>query len=338
MNATITTSTWQEDNQRYLLIALDVVRKTLERRLSMMREGEQANSDEDAVNRVSTALHDAALKMAAPPALETLCALFGLSLFERDIVLLCAGGELSSSFASLCTALAGEGGHTSPTFGLALATLSDPHWNALTPNAPLRRWRLIEVGMGNVLTASPLRIDERVLHYLSGVQYMDERLLGIIELLRVNGDLVPSHRLLVEQIVTLWSQAAKTSPLPIIQLCGDEIAGKRLVAAKACGELGLQVSITSAHALPSNPGELESLIRLWEREAALSTSALLVDCDEMERSDAGRERTVARLIESTNGALIVTSRERRHSLHRPMITFDVSKPSAGEQQNAWQSA
>ena len=88
--------------------------------------------------------------------------------------LLCAGCELSSSFASVCATLQGEGAHTSPTFGLALATLPDPHWNALTPNAPLRRWRLIEVGMGNLLTASPLRIDERVLHYLSGVQYLDE--------------------------------------------------------------------------------------------------------------------------------------------------------------------
>ena len=341
MNATTTTSTWQEDNQRYLSTALSVVRTILERHLNTMREGEHAGDSSVGQSQAAIdldALHDAALKMSAPPALETLCALFGLSPFERDIVLLCAGCELSSSFAALCAALQGEGAHTSPTFGLALATLPEPHWNALTPNAPLRRWRLIEVGMGNVLTASPLRIDERVLHYLSGVHYMDERLLGIVEPLRVSGDLVPSHRLLLEQIVTIWSQAAKTSPLPIIQLCGDEIAGKRLVAAKACSELGLHVSITSAHAIPTNPGELESLIRLWEREAALSTSALLVDCDEMERSDAGRERTVARLIESTNGALIVTSRERRHSLRRPMITFDVSKPSASEQQSAWQSA
>src|SRR6266516_2630383 len=341
MNATTTTSTWQADNQRYLSMALNAVRTILDHHLTSMREGEHGR-DSSVVQSLAAidldALHDAALKMSAPPALETLCALFSLSPFERDILLLCAGCELSSSFATLCAALQGEGAHTSPTFGQALATLSEPHWNALTPNAPLRRWRLIEVGMGNVLTASPLRIDERVLHYLSGVQYMDERLLGIIEALRVTGDLVPSHRLLVEQIVSIWSQAAKTSPLPIIQLCGDEIAGKRLVAAKACSELGLHVSITSAYAIPTNPGELESLIRLWEREAALSTSALLVDCDEMERNDAGRDRTVARLIESTNGALIITSRERRHTLRRPMITFDVSKPSAAEQQSAWQSA
>ncbi len=352
MNATTATRTWQEDNQRYLSTALEMLRQTLERHLTARREGERgedqftssadvpraAEQDADTINGVPIELRDIAASMSAPPALETLCTLFGLSPFERNIVLLCAGCELSSSFASLWTSVQGDAVHASPTFGLALATLPDPHWNALTPDAPLRRWRLIEVGMGNLLTASPLRIDERVLHYLCGVQYLDERLTGIIEPLRVSGELVPSHRLLVEQMVSVWSQAARTSPLPIIQVCGDEITGKRLLAAAACSALGLQVHMASAHALPSNSGELESLIRLWEREAALSTSVLLLDCDEMERSDAVRERTVARLIESTNGALIVTCRERRHTLRRPIITFDVAKPGALEQQSAWQSA
>lgn len=315
--------------------------RKLERQLTATHGGEQGEDQSTESQQASIeldALRNAAASMSAPPALESLCMLFGLSPFERDIVLLCAGGELSSSFASLWATLQGEGAHSSPTFGLALASLSDPHWNALTPNAPLRRWRLIEVGMGNLLATSPLRIDERILHYLSGVQYMDERLLGIVEPLHMAGDLVPSHSLLVEQIVTVWSQAAKTSPLPIIQLCGDETAAKRLIAMTACTTLGLRLSITTAHVIPSNPGELESLIRLWEREAALSTSVLLIDCDEIERSDVARERTVARLIESTNGALVVTSRERRHTVRRPIITFDVSKPSVSEQRNAWQSA
>ena len=33
---------------------------------------------------------------------------------------------------------------------------------------------------GNPLTTSPLRIDERILHYLAGVHYQDERLAGFI--------------------------------------------------------------------------------------------------------------------------------------------------------------
>ena len=39
------------------------------------------------------------------------------------------------------------------------------------PAGPLRRWRLLEVGAGETLAAAPLRIDERVLHYLAGISY-----------------------------------------------------------------------------------------------------------------------------------------------------------------------
>ncbi len=53
------------------------------------------------------------------------------------------------------------------TFGLALALLPDPHWDAITPSRPLRRFRMLEVSRPH-LTSAPLRIDERILHYLAG--------------------------------------------------------------------------------------------------------------------------------------------------------------------------
>ena len=62
-----------------------------------------------------------------------------------------------------------------------MAALPEAHWSALTPAAPLRRWRLMELGAGDTLTTSPLRIDERVLHYLAGVPHLDERLVGLVE-------------------------------------------------------------------------------------------------------------------------------------------------------------
>ena len=62
------------------------------------------------------------------------------------------------------------------TFGLALARWPTPHWSALTPVRPLRRWRLVEVDDDAGLTRGRLRIDERILHYLAGVNYLDARL------------------------------------------------------------------------------------------------------------------------------------------------------------------
>jgi ATP-dependent 26S proteasome regulatory subunit len=77
---------------------------------------------------------------------------------------------------------------------------------------------------------------------------------------------------------------------------------------------------------------------LWEREAVLSSSALLVDCDEFDTTDAARERAITQLIECINGVLVITSREKRRIRQRSAITFDVNKPTANEQRGIWQNA
>src|SRR6266545_5240300 len=169
---------WDVLNQRYLTAGLERVRGALQRHIARM----QGTPDAEATARASQ--HELPVTGAtavAPPALDRLCSTFGLSPFERDLLLLCAGVELDASFSSLCALAQGDPQRAYPTFGLALAALPGAHWSALTPIAPLRRWRLIEVGAGQALTLSPLRIDERVLHYLAGVPYLDERLAGILE-------------------------------------------------------------------------------------------------------------------------------------------------------------
>ena len=108
-------------------------------------------------------------------ALERLRTLFGLSSFERDLLVLCAGPSLESRFISGCAAALNDARVAWPTFGLALAVLDDPHWSAVSPARPLRYWQLLDVDRGNLLHA-PLRIDERILQFLIGVPAFDERL------------------------------------------------------------------------------------------------------------------------------------------------------------------
>src|SRR5262249_5621556 len=146
--------------------------------------------------------------ISAPPALVTLCKLFGLSSFERAILLMCAGLELDSKFAALCAKANGDPHREYPTFSLALAALPDAHWSALTRDAPLRRWRLIELQSGFELTQTRLRIDERVLHFLTGVTHLDERLIGFVEEIPVPTDLVDSQRVVAERIGTTLRNSA----------------------------------------------------------------------------------------------------------------------------------
>ena len=281
-------------------------------------------------------LREARDAMPAPPALETLSLAFGLSPFDHDLLLLCAGMELDSTFAALCAAAQGDPRRAYPTFGLALAALPDAHWSALVPTAPLRYWRLVEVGTGETLATSPLRIDELILHYLTGVLHLDERLQGLVEPLPVPGELPPSYQALVQQISGLWSRTEGTPDRPVIQLAGDEDAGKHDVAAAASATLGLRLHAIHAADVPAAASEREALIRLLEREAVLGGSALLLDCQDIDGTDA--LRPALSLSERVQGKLIVTGREPLHTRKRPLIRLDVNKPGSAEQRDLWQRA
>ena len=180
--------TWDIANQRYLAASLAIVRNALAHYIARLHSSSNSEELQAQQKELQQALDEAVALLPAPSAITRVCEAFDLSPFERDILLLCAGIELDGRFVALCAAAqgrswdeqhGGSGGATTipvPTFSLALAALSGAHWDALTPIGPLRHWRLISIGMDGPLTFRPLRIDERVLHYLTGTTYTDERL------------------------------------------------------------------------------------------------------------------------------------------------------------------
>ena len=124
---------WQDANQRYLMAVLSRIRYALENHAAR-EPGAPANATDRSA--VPPAVERA--DMPTPPALEMLCDKFGLSPFERDVLLLCAATDLNGEFAKLCADAQGDPQRSYPTFSLALACLPDPHWSALTPAGPLR--------------------------------------------------------------------------------------------------------------------------------------------------------------------------------------------------------
>ncbi|MDQ1262894.1 MAG: hypothetical protein QG575_2075, partial [Euryarchaeota archaeon] len=157
---------WHEANQRYLSFALAEIKERL-KHLVADKEGDDRNETDEVGEKTEAKMAIIRSSMQSPPSLDIVCRSFGLSGFERDLLLLCAGVELDSGFASLLAQFAGGIPHSYATFGLALAVLENAHWSALSPASPLRRWRLIEVDEGRTLTSSPIKIEERVLHYLA---------------------------------------------------------------------------------------------------------------------------------------------------------------------------
>jgi len=316
--------TWIEWNQRALVLALAEVRYALERHAQMNSPAKTRPLQ------------------ATPPdfdgALDTICTLFNLSPFERAVLVLCAAMELEHGFAALCAAAHGDETRPYPTFSLALAALPDAHWSALTPAAPLRYWRLIDVGAASTLTFSPLRIDERVLHYLTGVSYLDERLSGMIVPVRQAHALTPSQAAVVARVVGVWEEAHSSEQPPLIQLVADDAAAARSVAAYACTELNCGLHALAADTLPTHPAELDTLQRLWEREAVLSRSALLIDCYALDNADSARTGAVLRFIDRLRGAVIVCGRERLPAAQRPALMLHVPHPNLAEQRAVWHKA
>jgi len=313
--------TWSESNQRYLTLTLARIHALLEQRTGAETTSEPVGEDE---------LRKTAAGMASPPAIDSLCNLFSLSPFEKDILLLCAGVELDSRISNLCSSVQGEPGRHYPTFSLALSLFpSEAYWSALTPAAPLRWWRMLELGSGTMLTQSPLRIDERMLHYLAGVSHIDDRLIGYVEPVDPPEHLVPSHKALAEQIAAAWSNSPQGKFLPIIQLVGIDQSARRDVASAAAALLGFRLCAMRAETIPASPAESEALMRLWEREAILSNLALIIVCHEADTSPALRWAELAHF------PMMISSRERLPFDGRHVVTLDVMKPTVTEQRNLW---
>ncbi|PSM38677.1 AAA family ATPase [Streptomyces dioscori] len=219
--------------------------------------------------------------------LDALVGCFGLTPFERDLVLLTAACELDASTAARCAAASGDPERAYPTFSLALAALAEPHWSALTPVAPLRRWRIVEPAdesrQSQALTLSRLRLDERVLHFLLGSPYLDARLHGQLRRAPVPEELPPSYETAADRIAEGWTTPARPAAPLLVEVVGGDLRSRADLAAAAAARSGLALYAMNAEDIPTAPADRDLLARLWQREAILLPAALLVEAGELDR-------------------------------------------------------
>jgi ATP-dependent 26S proteasome regulatory subunit len=123
--------------------------------------------------------------------------------------------------------------------------------------------------------------------------------------------------------------------MPVIQLCGLDAGDRLNVAAAACASLGMNLYQAAVRSLPAAAGELEQLLLLWEREAALGGGALLLECHDLNRQDAAMQ-SVLQCVEQLHSGLIISCRERLGTWQRATVTIDVEKPHPQEQHELWQ--
>jgi len=339
-------SAWQKRNEAYLAKAFALQRLRLQRFALTKHESAGDQLTADGVNAEELAAEvEATEKESPPPALVVLSRLFNLSRFERDLLLLCAGMELDTNVASLCARAQGDSHRPFPTFALALALFDEPAWDVLSPERPLRRWRLIEINQpGHLpLTVSPLRADERIVNYIKGLNYLDDRLAPMLfplNLAAFNTSLPASQKEAVELIVRQLRRERINWFLPIVQMVGSDVQSKQLVAVHATRALGLRLLRLPAALMPSHAPELETLARLIEREMALWPFAIYVDQQDLDKSASkdANSQSLQRLLARSNGIFFLDTQDVNpdlNALGRGMLTLDIGRPTPAEQQLAW---
>lgn len=323
---------WQSINQRCLATALLEIRQFMQAYVDQYHPGREAeDKSEEKFNLPLISEQVEALESST--ALSYLCSAFDLSPFERKILLLCAGVELSAEVAQLCGKAQGNPQFTYPTFSLALAVFPNASWEAITPTAPLRRWQLIDRVNNDSLTQSRLRIDERVLHYLTGVSYIDERLNGLIYPLAPPQYLLPSHQKVAEGVAN--ALLTQQEPAPIIHLCGNDMEAIA-IAATACQMLDIGVYRLRALDMPTGSAEWDTLARLWERESLLSHSILLLNCADVDRSRL--VQVVIPFLDTIQTRLVIVGTEPFTLRARPFVYLAVPRSGLAEQRLLWQQA
>jgi hypothetical protein len=270
------------------------------------------------------------------PALSVLANRLGLSAFECDLLLLCIGMELDTRFPALCAQAQHDPAKPYPTFALAFAVLDEPSWDALSPERPLRYWRLLDIHQPGAqpLIGAALSADERVVNFVKGMNYLDDRLTPLLSALPP-AMLPPSQRAIADHLLETLQHVPVGDALPVVQLLGSDGTSKQAIAQTIAAAFGAQAYRLLAELLPSATAEQETLLRLWQRESQLLPLALYLDAAEVERGDAAAT-LVKRFLDRAGGLTFVDAREPWASATTHALSVDVAKPTAVEQRTLWQ--
>jgi hypothetical protein len=104
--------------------------------------------------------------------------------------------------------------------------------------------------------------------------------------------------------------------------------------AAACAAAGATGYELPGGALPPTPVDLETLSRLWEREALLAGPVLLVTDGDGTPDSPGPE-VPARFAARSRGRIVYAGRRWPAAAAREVVSFDVPAPTVDEQRAAW---
>jgi AAA+ superfamily predicted ATPase len=310
--------TWPELNRQWLIGAIGRLRQRLEGRLA----------DPSALSTIADCVD--ADTGDITPALVHLSRAFELSSFERELLLLVAGLELDQGLRAAVMALNG-GASSRATFGLALATLVAPHWQALSPLAGLRRWHMIDPEGGPHLTQAALGIDERILHFITGVPASDAELSEVATVVGPGRDIDEEDAPLAGRIARALTAPDHPGTIAVLHDQDRDPAMRRDMALAVLAQLSRPALWLESRDLPTDPCSLERLALHLDREAALTSCVPVVSLDGV-GSETAAHGLAARLQASL--LWLGPPRSQLSALAQPrrVLRFDLPPPGASRTQ------
>jgi SpoVK/Ycf46/Vps4 family AAA+-type ATPase len=276
-----------------------------------------------------------------PPAIDRLVALFGLTTFERNALLLCLAPELDPSFAQLYAYVQDDVARRFATIHLAL-TLYRNHGapvetqrDAFLPGACFRHFKLIEMHPRSTPAESQsyraLYLDDRMVDYLRGINRLDERASNLLTSL-VGIPTTPAHELLIDRLQTLIQPNTGHRALNFI---GPTGSGKQAVATRLCERFGIRLSKLEISRLPpAGTYERQNMFRLLEREALLLQMFIYLDTSDCNLADKASVDSFTEVVEGLHVVLIVGSTNRWQS-ERELHPIQIPVPESEGRRAIW---
>jgi SpoVK/Ycf46/Vps4 family AAA+-type ATPase len=284
--------------------------------------------------------------------LERLAALFALSPFEVDALLVCLAPELDLKYERLYAYLQNDVTKKRPSVDLVLNLLCPSFETKLTarryfaPKSPLVSWHLLRLfedpsGRQTPLLGKFLKVDERVVDYLLGSDEIDARLSSFAQMTHPQAK---EELILGAGIKGKLLQLAQTHRKKglIFFFRGGYGVGKRTMAEALCRGLGSGLLVVDLARMLEEELPFEAAVRLVFREALLQDAALYWEHFDilLEESKEHLLDVVVQGLEIRSGLSFITGErvwEPVGALHEvPLIRVEFPIPPYEERKRLWE--
>ncbi|OEE57668.1 AAA family ATPase [Enterovibrio norvegicus FF-162] len=284
-----------------------------------------------------------------PTAFNVLVQQFDLNEGDQAALALVLAMSFDDRVAAKCAMVTESSRRSHPTATLAFSVSHDCDWGSFSPHSPLRYWLLLEwqpIGNGD----ATLVVDERILNFLRGINYLDERLAVMLEPMPAvasDASLSYSQSRGLQSALTYIQQSHQHQlnlhqshphqshrQQVVIEFFGEDKPSKTLMAAALAHQLGATVQILHATSLPTQPNDLDALARLWQREAGLMPLLLLIEGAD----DPARLRQLQQFVGRVGGLVMIDAGVMPIGVTPNSFPLLVERPTVEEQEGLWRNA